>query len=46
MVTQFQTEKNGLERIEDYREELEYLAENGAHADWVAQTLLELTRHG
>lgn len=45
MVSQIPSEKDGLEKVEEYREELEYLAENGTHADWVAAALLELSRH-
>ena len=36
-----QIEAGGVEKIKNNREELEYLAEHGEHADWIAEILLE-----
>lgn len=37
---------SGIEKIENNREELEYLAEHGNHADYIAEALLEVAENG
>jgi len=37
-----QAEDSGKAKIENNREELEYLAEHGNHCDWIAEALLEV----
>jgi len=41
-MSTIQTEDSGIGKIENNCEELEYLAENGNHCDWVAEALLEV----
>lgn len=35
-------QESGIEKIDNKREELEYLAEHGKHADYIAEILLEV----
>jgi len=39
-------EDSGKAKIENNREELEYLAEHGNHCDWIAEALLEVAKDG
>lgn len=41
LMSTTQIEAGGVEKIKNNREELEYLAEHGEHADWIAEILLE-----